>query len=155
MTIHYRPAWKSENFHTNELPEKAYFRDTPYYHCFFLLNSPTTVQRGKVLSHSQSLLNLCIWFFFLSYWILLLLPFSLTVWSNILLKHLKKVVSLIILQWQTGQLCSVVRRRHFLSNWVIWQDNYKFLSARNQFVYTPLPYFTLSIKSLISKTYQG
>lgn len=51
---------------------------------------------------------------------------------------------------QTGQLCSVVRRRHFLSNWVIWQDNYKFLSAGNQFVYTPLPYFTLSVKSLLS-----
>lgn len=143
---------------SNEVPANSYFRDTPHCHCFFLLNSPTTVQRGRILCHSQSLLNLYICFF-LSSWILLLPQFSLTDWSNIFLKYPKRSFHSSFHNTsgrrQTGQLYSPVRRRHFLSDWVIWQDNYKFLNAGNQFVYTPLPYFILSIKSLLSKTYQG
>lgn len=82
----------------NEMPENFYFRDSPYSHCFFLLNSPTSVQR-RILSHSQSLLNLYICFF-LSSWILLLPQFSLTAWSNIFLKKPKKVFPLMISQYK-------------------------------------------------------
>lgn len=66
---------------------------------FFLLNSLTSVQRERILSHSQSLLNLYICFF-LSSWILLLPQFSLTAWSKIFLQHLKKVFPLIISQYK-------------------------------------------------------
>lgn len=45
------------------MPENSYFRDTSYFHSFFRLNSLTSVQRGRILSHSQSLLNLYIWVF--------------------------------------------------------------------------------------------